>query len=61
MMEKAEQIIKDIDVETLIAKNSYKIILFAFVGGLVLSEFKGSKNGILNNLTDFLKTIGQLK
>lgn len=61
MMEKAEEIIKGIDVDTFVAKNSYRIILFSFVGGLVLSEFKGCKKGTLNNLCDLLKTISQLK
>ncbi|OJW49149.1 MAG: hypothetical protein BGO67_11355 [Alphaproteobacteria bacterium 41-28] len=61
VIEKAEQIIKDIDVDAFIAKNSYKIILFSFVSGLVLSEFKGCKKNTFNNLCDLLKTIGHLK
>ncbi len=59
--EKATAIFKSFDIDKLIAKNSYKIILFSLVSGLVLSGLKGSKKGALNNLKSLLKTINTLK
>lgn len=61
VLEGAEEIIKGLDIDTFITENNYKIILFSFVGGLVLSGLKGCKKGTLNNLCDLLKAIGQLK
>lgn len=59
VMEKAQEIIKSLDAD--IQKNGYKILIFSFVTGLVLSQLRSCPKGSLKNLGYFLKKISHLK
>ncbi|HUX79995.1 MAG TPA: hypothetical protein VMW10_09675 [Alphaproteobacteria bacterium] len=58
-MEKASEAIKSLELD--IQKNGYKIIIFSFVTGLVLSQLKGCSKGNLKRLGSFLKKISYFK
>lgn len=43
ILAEAQHIFKSIDVEKMLKKNTHKVLLFSFLGGIVLSQIKDAK------------------